>query len=195
MIIIHHRRNLKAELEDTSPNFGVEIDIRSQGSELILQHDPYSEGESLEEWLEGYRHRLLILNVKEEGLEERLLTMMKVWNIDRFFFLDQTFPFLIKMAKQGERRCAARVSEFESTDTALALAGLVNWVWVDYFNRFPLSANSATQLLDAGLRLCLVSPELQGHNENTSIKNLRRLLDTENIPVDAVCTKRPDLWV
>jgi hypothetical protein len=136
----------------------------------------------------------LILNVKEEGLEERLLALMGRHRIKDFFFLDQSFPFLMRTANRGERRCAVRVSEFESIDTAMALAGRVDWAWVDCFTRFPLSGADAARLQGAGFRLCLVSPELQGRNDDAEIAALRQTLDTLGISPEAVCTKKPERW-
>lgn len=194
MKLIAHRRNTIAELCATDPRYGIEIDLRSRGSDLILQHDPFIDGESLTEWLEHYRHSTLILNVKEEGLEARLLALMAQKGIADFFFLDQSFPFLIKWSKAGERRCAVRVSEYETVDTALALAGQVAWAWIDCFTRFPLSQQDGQRLHDAGFQLCIVSPELQGRSPDSEIPALARLLRERAIAPAAVCTKRPELW-
>ncbi len=194
MNIIVHRRNTIIELEQTPTNFGVEVDIRSFGGKLNIHHDPFVEGEDFERWLKFYQHCTLILNVKEEGLEARLISLMKKFDIDNFFFLDQSFPFLVKWAKLSERRCAVRVSEFESIETAMSLAGMIDWVWVDCFTRFPISTFEAKRLKDAGFKLCLVSPELQGRNPATEIPALRSLLRTHGIQIDAVCTKLPNMW-
>ena len=78
--------------------------------------------------------------------------------------------------------------------TALTLAGKVDWVWVDCFNYFPLSYEDAQRLNNAGLKLCLVSPELQGRDAETEVPMLLQLLNERGIQADAVCTKRPDLW-
>jgi hypothetical protein len=194
MKLISHRRNTRQELNATEGKYGIEVDIRSYGNELIIHHDPCVLGESFDEWIADYRHGTLILNVKEEGLEARLIALMHEKGIEDYFFLDQSFPFLIKWSKAGERRCAVRVSEFESIETALTLAGKVDWVWVDCFTQFPLSHDDAKQLQDAGFKLCLVSPELQGRNAETEIPMLAKLLVDRNIVAEAVCTKRPDLW-
>lgn len=194
MKLIAHRRNTISELLATPKKYGVEIDIRSYGNKLVIHHDPLIEGESFDAWLAAYQHGTLILNVKEEGLEARLIDLMKSHGIEDYFFLDQSFPFLIKWAKAGERRCAVRVSEFESIDTALTLAGKVGWVWVDCFTRFPLSNEAAQRLKSAGFKLCLVSPELQGRDADAEIPLLAQLLRERGIQADAVCTKRPDLW-
>lgn len=194
MKIIAHRRNTIQDLKATPKEYGVEVDIRSLEQQLIIHHDPFVAGESFEDWIAAYQHRTLILNIKEEGLESRLITLMQAHGIDDYFFLDQSFPFLMKWAKAGEHRCAVRVSEFESIETALTLAGQVDWIWVDCFTRFPLSQKDAQQLKNAGFKLCLVSPELQGRDAETEIPLLAQLLNERGIEADAVCTKRPDLW-
>jgi hypothetical protein len=194
MIIVSHRRNTAEQLRETSRHHGVEVDIRSHGDRLTIHHDAFADGEDFERWLDDYGHRLLILNVKEEGLEDRLLGLMQARGIADFFVLDQSFPFLVKTARAGEKRCAVRVSEFESINTVLSLAGLVSWVWVDCFTRFPISGAEAAKLQSLGFRLCIVSPELQGRPGDQSIPALRSLLAQEGIAADAVCTKLPQLW-
>jgi hypothetical protein len=194
MQIIAHRRNTLAELLATPIKYGIEVDIRSVGDQLMIHHDPFVSGEHFDAWIAAYRHGTLILNVKEEGLEAKLIALMQKHGIDNFFFLDQSFPFLIKWSKAGEPRCAVRVSEFESVDAALTLAGRINWVWVDCFTHFPLSGPDARRLQDAGFKLCLVSPELQGRQAESEIPQLIKLLLEREISPEAVCTKRPDLW-
>ena len=192
MEIIAHRRNTIAELAATPHHFGVELDLRSQGDRIVIHHDPFAAGEDFAAWLEHFDHGTLILNVKEEGLETRLLAMMAEHEIEDFFFLDQSFPFLVKTARTGEKRCAVRVSEFESIDTALTLAGKIDWVWVDCFTRLPIGTADAHKLSEAGFKLCLVSPELQGRDAESEIPAMRRA--TQRMDIAAVCTKRPELW-
>ena len=178
----------------TDTSFGIEVDIRSYGQTLVTCHDPFINGENFRSWLSKYSHGTLILNVKEEGLEERVINLMKEFSIRHYFFLDQSFPFLVKWAKLGERNCAVRVSEYESVETVKRLAGKIDWVWVDCFTKFPITGEQASTLKKLGFKLCLVSPELQGQEASIAIQQLRSLLNTENIEADAVCTKRPDLW-
>jgi len=194
MKLIAHRRNTVAALQATPTHYGVEVDIRSFGQQLVIHHDPFLTGEDFVAWLDHYRHSTLILNVKEEGLEQRLLDLMAARGIEDFFFLDQSFPFLLKTARQGERRCAVRVSEYEQLDTALSLAGKIDWVWVDCFTRFPLSGSDAFKLHEAGFKLCLVSPELQQRTDPGEIPALQQLLAKYRITPEAVCTKWPERW-
>jgi len=194
MKLISHRRNSLADLRGTPANYGIEVDIRSQGQELVIQHDPFTTGERFEDWFRAYQHGTLILNVKEEGLEERLIQLMKSRGFEDYFFLDQSFPYIVKWARAGERRCAVRVSEFESVETAMSLVGKVDWVWVDCFTQFPLTDEAAQRLQLAGFKLCIVSPELHGRNAATEIPAMIALLRQRNIAADAVCTKHPLLW-
>ena len=192
---IQHRVNTRAELLECPSGLGVEVDIRSKGEALILHHDPFEDGECFEEWLTAFNHGTLVLNVKEEGLEDRLIQLMKSNSIHDFFLLDQSFPFLIKTANSGETRSAVRISEFESIDTAMTLAGKVDWVWVDCFTRFPLTKESADRLQEKGaFKLCFVSPELQGRMDKESVLAFRKNIEALGIKGDAVCTKYPDLW-
>jgi hypothetical protein len=194
MEIIAHRRNTSDLLASTPTSQGVEVDIRTEGGRLIIHHDPFATGEDFERWIEGYRHGLLILNVKEEGLEDALLALMAKAGIARFFFLDQSFPFLIRTARTGERRCAVRVSEYESVDTALALAGKVDWVWLDCFTDALPDPGISRVLQEAGFKICLVSPELQGRRGEDEIPRIRAHAASNYIEFDAVCTKAPALW-
>lgn len=194
MNLIAHRRNTLQQLRETPTQYGIEVDIRSRGDDLIIHHDAFVDGNSFDEWIAEYQHGTLILNVKEEGLEARLIALMQQHGIQDYFFLDQSFPFLIKWSRAGEHRCAVRVSEFESVATALTLAGKVDWVWVDCFTRFPLDKAGADCLQAAGFKLCLVSPELQGRDAVTAIPEMAALLDALDIQVDAICTKQPVLW-
>lgn len=194
MKFIAHRRNTIEQLRATKPEYGIEVDIRSYAERLVIHHDPFVRGPDFAEWISEFKHGTLILNVKEEGLEERLIAVMKERGIEDFFFLDQSFPFLVKWSGLGENRCAVRVSEFETVETALSLRGRVEWVWVDCFSRLALTEAEAAQLKDAGFKLCLVSPELQGREAEREVPQMAELLRTRNITPDAVCTKRIDLW-
>lgn len=194
MKIIAHRRNTSELLRSTTRSLGVEVDVRSFGKRLIIHHDPYVEGEDFEEWLREYDHDVLILNVKEEGLEERLLALMDRARITDFFFLDQSFPFLVRTARSGEKRCAVRVSEYESVAAALRLTGLVDWVWLDSFTGALPSAAELKALAEAGFKICLVSPELQGRDPGIELPRIKERLSEADVKLTAVCTKVPALW-
>ena len=190
MQYIAHRVNTVDNLRDTPTEYGVEIDLRDRGDRLILQHDPFGDGEDFEEYLRHYNHGLLILNIKSERIEHRVLELVHRANVRDYFFLDCSFPMIRSLVREGEQRIAMRFSELEPVESALAMAGQVRWVWVDCFTRMPLDERTYG-LLKRHFKLCAVSPELQGRDAATIASYSQQLIQ---FPVDAVCTKRPDLW-
>ena len=86
MIIIKHRINKIKDLKKLNKKLGVEVDIRSNLGKLIIHHDPFENGEDFDEWIKYYNHKFLILNVKEEGLEEKLIKKMDEFKIINYFF-------------------------------------------------------------------------------------------------------------
>lgn len=190
MEYIAHRINTIGELNQTPTKYGVEIDIRDYGRKLILQHDPFTKGEEFEEYLKCYNHGTMILNVKSERIEIRIIELLMKYNITNYFFLDSSFPMIYLLSKTGERNIALRYSEIEGMDTILKMKGKVAWIWVDCFTKFPLSINDYKKL-NKHFRLCMVSPELQGHPLSYIDDFAKKI---EHIPVHAICTKRIDLW-
>ncbi len=166
------------------------MDIRSYGKRLIVHHEPFVDAVDFEDWIGRYRHQTLIMNVKEEGIEYRVKDIVEKRGLRDYFFLDLSFPYLIKMVNTGEKRVAIRFSEYESLETVLSLAGKADWVWVDCFTRMPLTAEMYN-ILSRHFKLCIVSPELQGRGVE-EISSYKKML--KPFKLDAVCTKRIDLW-
>ena len=193
MFIIVHRVNTINQLSKISQEKGVEIDLRTNRDKIILSHDPFKIGIDFDEWLKHYKHKFLVLNVKEDGLEREIIELLKVHKISNFFFLDQPLPSIIKFIKGNEKRCAIRISEYESIESAIYLKGRVEWIWIDFFNKFPLNFDECKYLTDIGFKLCIVSPELQ-KGDFHSVKALRNKLNNLNIKFHAVCTKYPEIW-
>ena len=100
MKIIKHRLNQIEQIKKCSKQFGAEIDIRSYLNKLILHHDPFEKGEDFDEWLKFYDHKFLILNVKEDGIENRILELLENHKIENYFFLDVEFPFIYRYTKE-----------------------------------------------------------------------------------------------
>ena len=190
MLYIRHRINTVKDLETVPFNMGIEVDIRYEGSKLILQHDSYKSGEYFEDLLKQYKHSFIILNVKTEGIEEETLRLINVYGVKDYFFLDLSFPAIIKLSKKGENNIAVRFSEYEPLEQALSLKNITRWVWIDCFNKMPLD-NNAYEKLKNYFKLCIVSPELQGYSADR-IGEFKNIL--KSFKIDAVCTKTPHLW-
>lgn len=187
MEFIAHRINTVHQLKAIPRQYGVELDLRDRGSRLILQHEPFADGEDFEQFLTHYRHGTMILNIKSERIEHEVLRLLRKHGIDRYFFLDSSFPMIHLLSKAGESNIALRFSEYEGLDTVMAMKERVRWVWVDCFQRFPMDRPEYDFLKAAGFKLCLVSPELQGREDD--IRSYRAYIEENAFVFDAICTK------
>ena len=190
MLLIKHRVNTVQDVSTVPAVQGIEVDIRDNGREICCSHDPFSGGEALRDVLAGFGHALAIFNVKADGLEQPIIRLAQELGIDSYFFLDCATPTLVGLVRRGFTKVAVRYSEHEPIEFALAFAGKADWVWVDCFSSFPLTALSYQQLRPY-FKICVVSPELQGHPRQR-IGEFRQLL--LELPVDAVCTDFPEDW-
>ena len=123
MHYIAHRVNTIKELLKTPVEYGVEIDLRDYGNRLILQHDPFKKGEDFEEYLKHYNHGTIILNIKSEGIEYKVLELLKKYTVNNYFFLDSSFPMINSLCSKGEKNITLRFSEFEGIDTIELIIG------------------------------------------------------------------------
>ncbi|MGG7147374.1 hypothetical protein ACQPVA_11270 [Clostridium butyricum] len=188
MDFISHRVNKKEELLKLPHEYGVEIDLRDDLSgRIYIQHDPFKDGEDFEEYLKEYRHGTLILNIKSERIEHKILELIKKYKIKDYFFLDSTFPMIKLLSENGEKNIAIRYSEFEGMDTVRVMSGKVEWIWVDCFTKLPINNEIYKEMKNLGYKLCLVSPELQGQEEK--IEEYAKQIKDEEVQFDCICTK------
>ena len=75
MKIIIHRVNKIKELKKIPAKYGVEIDIRSYGKKLVLNHEPANNGDELKNYLKNFNNSILIANIKEAGIENKVLKL------------------------------------------------------------------------------------------------------------------------
>jgi len=94
LIIIKHRVNTINKIINTPKKYGVEIDLRSNFKTIYLNHDPFKKGTKFSQWIKYFKHKLIVLNVKEEGLEKKIINILKKNKTSNFFFHDQTFSSL-----------------------------------------------------------------------------------------------------
>ncbi|GAB6109647.1 PI-PLC domain-containing protein [Fusibacter bizertensis] len=187
MEYISHRVNTLEALKQVSREHGVELDLRDEHGEIIISHDPFVMGEKFEEYLKHYQHGTMILNIKSERIEHKVLELIKQYNIEKYFFLDSSFPMIYLLSNDGEKNIAIRYSEFEGMDTIRNMAGKLNWIWVDCFSYLPLDHTLYQEMKALGYKLCLVSPELQGRDQD--IESYKNYCEEQGIIWDAICTK------
>ena len=205
MIYVHHQINTVKDLKKIPLTNGVELDVRYHKNDLILHHDPFfhheNNPEKFEEILKVWQHTgPMILNIKTEGIEKACIDLMNKYGIKNWFFLDLSMPCFVvyanlsvknKIKGFSSENLSVRFSEWEPIEYALAFSGKAKWVWVDCFSYLPMDKKTYESLKNAEYKICLVSPEIQNH----PVKNIQTFKEQlKDIPVDAVCTKFPELW-
>lgn len=188
MEFIAHRVNTIKELQKLSPQYGVELDLRDDyEGRIYIAHHPYVRGEYFEDYLKEYRHGTMILNIKSERIEEQVLKLIHRYQVKTYFFLDCSFPMIYFLIQNGERNIALRVSEYEGMDTARRMRGKAEWIWADCFHQIPVNKEELEELKSMGYRVCLVSPELQGREQE--IETYKAMIEEQQLCFDAICTK------
>ena len=184
MEIIVHRINKIKDLKKIPTNFGIEIDIRSHKSKLILNHEPYKSGDSLDSFLKNYKHGTLILNIKEAGIEDDVIKKVKKKKIKSFFLLDVEFPYIFNSIKKKQKNIAIRFSEKETINNAKYFINRFKWVWIDTLTKLPLNEKNINVLKK--FKTCLVCPERWGRPNDIAVykKKMKKL----NFKPDAVMT-------
>jgi|SRR3989344_5677680 len=201
-LVTLHRVNKIQQLRRIDKRFGVEIDIRHnpKTGRLYLSHDPGS-GDDFEKYIKVAASKkcpLIILNIKEAGIERFVIDTVIKYKIRDWFLLDVEFPFIFRAAHGGtphlRGRVAIRYSESEPIEQALILAKRFSWVWVDVNTRLPLNKRSFKKLKRAGYKLALVCPERWGRAQD--IVKYIASMKKRGIVVDTVMTseKYAGVW-
>jgi len=188
MHYIAHRINTINQLKQLDKKYGIEIDIRDNGKNLVVVHDPLKKGILLKSFLKFYKHRILIANIKSERIEDEVIKLFKKNNIINYFFLDSSFPKIIDLVKKKFKKIALRISIYESAITAKKLKGKVNWIWFDTFKGIPKNLKEFKYLkYKLKYKICLVCPKLHNQTNRLSSKQIQIL--KKHKLIDAVCTK------
>lgn len=188
MNYICHRVNKKEDMVKQKKEYGVEIDLRDHiDGTIYMEHEPFLIGPDFEEYLKEYDKGTMILNIKSERIELKILELLKKYNIKDYFFLDSSFPMIKLLSDEKEYNIALRYSELEGLDTIRNMAKKANWVWVDCFTKLPITKEIEEELHHLGYQLCMVSPELEKQDEK--LEEYATYIKSENIKFDAICTK------
>lgn len=183
MFILKHRAN---KISDIDARFGVEIDVRDYGSNIVLSHDkPGKQAIKLSDYLNKLQKNTMVaINAKSSEIESDIYNILGRNKHVQYFTFDWSVPSLIK-ALQAGLVCAFRMSEYEKE-----IHPGCSWVWVDAFHSIWYDQAFLKALKSRGLKLALVSPELHGRADEMS--KLARFVS--NGLVDAICTDLPEYW-
>ncbi len=191
--LIVHRVNSIEILNSIDSALGCEIDIRTDGSKLILNHNPFKKGDNLVDYLDEYHHGTLVLNIKETGIETIVLEEVQKRNIKSYFLLDVEMPYLIKAFTKNEKNLAVRFSEYEPIENVLIFKNRFNWVWVDSVTKVPITKENF-QIINK-FNICVVCPSLWKRSEDINKEKYK--LSKYNFDNLKVITKHKhiDMWL
>lgn len=193
--LIRHRINCSEELSKINKEFGVEIDLRSDYKSIYLSHDPFTKGESFSSWIKYFNHKILILNIKEEGIENEIIKILKKNKISNYFFLDQSLPMLTYFSKKNIKETAVRFSEKEPIELVSNFIGKCNWVWIDLTTNIEIDIKVLEILKNKRFKTCLASPDLRKTSNLNKLSKTIEIVKNNPILIDAVCTKNTSLWL
>lgn len=193
---------------------GIEIDIRSLGANLIVNHDRFYSVDLqniddcilLQDVVKYLRDYTVIVNVKESGLEEQISNILDQYGSIKYYFLDSQIPDIVRLCKQDRYRSKfiLRVSDFESINYNLFEHCKPEYVWVDYqkFDNFKIldyiryiqEIDSDEYLIKNNIKKILVSPELYGLQNINITQDIIKVTNKELLSRYSICTKLPDDW-
>ncbi len=141
--------------------FGTETDVRDRLGELVISHDmPGADALSFEAFLGLHQEHgaalTLALNIKADGLQIALKTLLEKYRVANYFVFDMAVPDALGFLK-NDFVAFTRRSEHETAPSFLERAG---GVWIDCFESDWVSAAAIRADLEAGKKVCLVSPDL-----------------------------------
>lgn len=204
MIILSHRGYWKIESEKNkliafersfSCGFGVETDIRDLNGILVISHDIPFLGdkelltlESFFKLYNSYGNNLpLALNIKSDGLQEKLLKLILKYEISNYFVFDMSIPDTIGYLNKGIK-AFTRQSEYEQTP---AFVDLVDGVWLDEFINHWIKIETIKNHIVNNRKVCIVSPELHKRNYLSEWENYKEMSKIISLEKIMLCTDLP----
>jgi hypothetical protein len=199
VIIISHRGYWKDATEKNTPKafhrsfdlgFGTETDVRDRNGSLVISHDmPNGSEITLDAMLDvlAGRDLPLAMNIKADGLARLLNEQMRARGLTRWFTFDMSVPEMVFQLRLG-LPVFSRASEHESPP---ACYDQVVGVWVDAFDRPWYGAGELSGFLRDGKQVCIVSPELHGHDPKP-LWTMLKASDVTGHPALMLCTDLPE---
>ena len=193
MEFIIHRINNLVKLKTLNYHHGVEIDLRSKGKDIILNHDAFNKGELFERFLSRYNHGTLVLNIKEAGIEKEVIKLVKKYRIKKFFLLDVEFPFILNSYNNNFKNIALRISYYENFFKNKKFRKHFNWIWLDSY-RFRYFSETEINILNMS-NICFVCPSRW--NKVNEIEKYKKYFYKKNIKISAIMTslKHVEKWI
>ena len=203
MIVLSHRGLWRNEKEKNTGiafrrsfdlGFGTETDVRDYCGELVISHDIADSscmafGDFLQLY-SSYSTKLpLALNIKADGLQEKLLVELNKYGVSNYFVFDMSVPDGLACLKAG-LRTFTRQSEFEPHPAFYESA---QGVWIDEFADHWVDERTIVNHLTKGKEICIVSPELHKRPMQMEWKHYKTICsELEADGIVMICTDLPE---
>ena len=166
-------RNAPHAIERAFTNgWGIETDIRDLAGRVAISHDAPSAAHEhflddlLASWrAHGCRGRLA-LNVKADGLQDAVASMLLPGESERCFVFDASVPDERQWLRAGVVPTFVRHSELEPAPAASPHYQAAAGVWLDAFDGDWWDAAVIREHVAAGKLVAIVSPELHGRAQH-----------------------------
>jgi len=170
--------------------FGCETDMRDCGGELVISHDMATGGEmTFEELLQlmDGRNLPLALNIKADGLAERMLELLNQYGHTNYFTFDMSIPEMVKQVGM-QLKVYAPLSDVNQTPVLLEKS---SGVWLDGFYSIWYDNQVIEELIGRNLEVCIVSSELHGRSYEKQWGDLKsnKFISSSEL---LLCTDRPE---
>ena len=200
MKIIAHRGLWKTKREKNSLlalkiaieyGYGIETDIRDYKGELVISHDiADADSPLLEEFFRDYQQMgssaPLALNVKADGMQGSLMQLLKKYSIENYFMFDMSIPEMV-LYKKYNINYFTRHSDIE--EKCVLYEDSIG-VWLDsFYEEKWLKVDIVKNHLQDGKRVCVISQEIHGFDENPMWEMLREVACYEESLM--LCTDKP----
>lgn len=193
---VDEKNSMLAFERSFSLGFGTETDIRDYNGQLVISHDVPTDKQSLIylsdffECYKSYNNDLpLALNIKSDGLQALLMTLLSDYNITNYFVFDMSIPDTIGYLNTGFR-VFSRQSEYESK---AAFYSKISGIWMDEFEKHWINDEHLDYHLNANKIVCVVSPDLHKRSYHAEWESYRRFNQKNNFKDNFwLCTDFPE---
>ncbi len=175
--------------------FGTETDIRDLNGNLVISHDmPSTEMKNLvtvEEFFKLYKsigkNLPLALNIKSDGLQEKLFHLINEYQIENYFVFDMSIPDSIAYLKKGFK-VFSRQSEYEQFP---AFFNQTEGIWLDEFVGHWINKDIINTHIQKNKKVCIVSPELHKREKAIEWANYKVISGSISSNNLMLCTDLP----
>lgn len=171
---------------------GIETDVRDYDGELVVSHDIADNTcELFETILDKYvrtvEKKYIAINIKADGLQEKLITLLEKYKINKYFVFDMSVPEMVVYSKNNIN-FFTRHSDIEPT---CVLYEKAQGVWLDsFYSSDWLSLDIMAQHLNNKKMICIISPEIHGF-EYMKLWEMIKNKKLYSNPSVMLCTDKP----